>query len=95
MQYTSLSRPQGHRAAGRFVSMKNSTVGNRTREIPACNQVPVTAVPSRAPHMTRTETILVGYKGDGFLGRDAMVFGIYVPSFGTIRRLPARYIKSV
>ena len=34
-----LSQPQGHGAAGRFMSMKNSndTIGNRTRDLPICN----------------------------------------------------------
>ena len=37
-----LSRPQGHSAAGRFVSMKNSsdTIGNRTRDLSTCSAVP-------------------------------------------------------
>jgi hypothetical protein len=32
-----LSRPQGHSAAGRIMSMKNSNdiIGNRTRDLPA------------------------------------------------------------
>ena len=34
-----LSQPQGHIAAGRIMSMKNSnyTIGNRTRELSACS----------------------------------------------------------
>jgi hypothetical protein len=65
--------------------MKNSndTIGNRTSELPAFNAVLLITTPTRAPHMTST-----GYKGDGFLGRDAMRFGMYVPSFGAIRCLP-------
>jgi len=37
-----LSQPQGHGAAGRIMSMKNSsdTIGNRTRDLPACSAVP-------------------------------------------------------
>ena len=37
-----LSRPQGHSAAGRTMSMKNSsdTIGNRTRDLPTCSSVP-------------------------------------------------------
>jgi hypothetical protein len=37
-----LSPPQGHSVAGRIMSMKNSndTIGNQTRDIPACNAVP-------------------------------------------------------
>jgi hypothetical protein len=39
---STLSRPQGHSAAGRIMSMKNSndTIGNRTRDLPACSTVP-------------------------------------------------------
>ena len=46
-----LSRPQGHSAAGRIMSMKNSshTIGNRTRELTACSAVPLTTAPPRAP----------------------------------------------
>jgi hypothetical protein len=34
--------PQGHNAAGRIVSLKNSndTIGNRARDLPACSAVP-------------------------------------------------------
>jgi hypothetical protein len=37
-----LSRPQGHSAAGRIMSMKNSndTIGNRSRNLPVCSSVP-------------------------------------------------------
>ena len=37
-----LSRPQGHSATGRIMSLKNSndTVGNRTRDLPVCSVVP-------------------------------------------------------
>jgi hypothetical protein len=37
-----LSQPQGHSAAGRIMSMKNSsdTIGNRTLDLPACSAVP-------------------------------------------------------
>jgi hypothetical protein len=36
-----LSRPQGHSATGRIMSLKNSndTIGNRTRDLPACSAV--------------------------------------------------------
>ena len=36
-----LSRPQGHSASGRIMSMKNSndTIGNRTLDFPACSAV--------------------------------------------------------
>ena len=44
-----LSRPQGHRAAGRIKSMTNSndTIENRNRDLPACSALPQpTAVPT-------------------------------------------------
>ena len=47
-----LSQPQGHSAAGRIMSMKNSndTIGNRTRDLPAFSAVPPPTAPPRAPH---------------------------------------------
>jgi hypothetical protein len=49
--YENLSRSQGHSAAGRIMSMKNSndTIWNRTRDLPACNSVPQPTAPPRAP----------------------------------------------
>jgi len=46
-----LSRPQGHIAAGRFMSIKNSndTIGNRTRVLPACSAVHQTTAPLCTP----------------------------------------------
>jgi hypothetical protein len=46
-----LSRPQGHSATGRIMSMKNSndTIGNRTRDVPACSAVPQPTAPPRSP----------------------------------------------
>ena len=46
------SQPQGHRAAGRIMPMKNSfdIIGNRTRNIPACSVVPQPTGPPRAPN---------------------------------------------
>jgi len=46
-----LSQPQGHGAAGMIMSMKNSndTIGNRTRDLPACSAVPQPTAPPRAP----------------------------------------------
>jgi hypothetical protein len=37
-----LSRPQGHSATGRIMSLKNSidTIGNQTRDLPVCSAVP-------------------------------------------------------
>ena len=45
-----LSLPQGHSAAGRIMSMKNSsdTIGNRTRDLSACSAVPQPTAPLRA-----------------------------------------------
>jgi hypothetical protein len=47
-----LSRPQGHSAAGRIMSMEKSsdTIGNRTRDLPVCSAVPQpTAPPAACP----------------------------------------------
>ena len=46
-----LSQTQGHRTAGRSVSMKNfnDTIGNRTRDLLACSAVPQPIAPPRAP----------------------------------------------
>jgi len=46
----SLSQPQGHSAAGRIMSMKNSndTIGNRTPDIRTCSAVPQPTAPPRA-----------------------------------------------
>jgi hypothetical protein len=45
-----LSRPQGHSTAERM-AMKNSndTIGNRTRDLPACCAVPQPTAPPRSP----------------------------------------------
>jgi hypothetical protein len=42
-----LRQPQGHSAAGRIMSMKNSSevIGNRTRDLPACSAVPRATAP--------------------------------------------------
>ena len=55
--YWRLSQPQGHSAAGRIVSMKNSydTSGILTCDLPACSAVPQPTVPPRA---TRHDLIL-------------------------------------
>ena len=46
-----MSQPQGHSAAGRIMSMKNSsdTIGNRTRNLLAYSAVPQPTVPPNAP----------------------------------------------
>jgi hypothetical protein len=38
-----LGQPHGHSAAGRIMSIKNSndTIGNRTRDLPACSAVKI------------------------------------------------------
>ena len=45
------SQPQGHGATGRIMSMKksNDTIGNRTRDLPACSAVPQPTVPPHTP----------------------------------------------
>ena len=51
-----LNQPQGHSAAGRIMSMKNSndTNGNRTSDLPTCSTVPQPTAPPRAPHLPVT-----------------------------------------
>jgi hypothetical protein len=46
-----MSRLQDHRAAGRIMSMKNSsdTIENRTRDLPACRAVLQLTAPPRCP----------------------------------------------
>jgi hypothetical protein len=46
-----LSGTQGHSATGRIMSIKNSndTIGNQTRDLPACSAVRPPTVPLRAP----------------------------------------------
>jgi len=45
-----LSPTQGHSAAGRIMSMKNSNhIGNRTRVLSACSAAPQPNAPPRAP----------------------------------------------
>jgi len=52
-----LSRPQGHSAAGWIMSMKNSiyTIGNRTRELPACSAMRQPTAPTRAPNLLNSK----------------------------------------
>ena len=52
--YSRLSQPQGHSAAGRIMSTKNSndTIGNRTRDLPTCSAVPQPTALPRAPITT-------------------------------------------
>ena len=55
---TNFCLPQGHRAVGSIISMKNSnnTIGNRTRDHPACSAVPQPIAPPRAAPHTHTHT---------------------------------------
>ena len=48
-----LSRPQGHSAAGRIMSMKNSndTIGNRTRDLRTWSAVLQPTAPPRTPNL--------------------------------------------
>ena len=50
-----LSRPQGHSATGRIMSLKdyNDIIGNRTRDLPVCSIVPQ-PLGHRAPHNKTT-----------------------------------------
>jgi hypothetical protein len=50
-----LSQPQGDSAAGRIMSMKNSsdTIRNRTRDLPACSAVPQPTAPPSAPRLNK------------------------------------------
>jgi hypothetical protein len=45
--YLRLNRQQGHNAAGRIMSMKNTNdiIGNRTRNLPVCNAAPQPTAP--------------------------------------------------
>ena len=54
-----LSQSQGHSATGRIMSKKNSndTIGNRTRDLPACRAVPQPTGPQRAPSVHGTVRI--------------------------------------
>jgi len=48
-----LSRPQGHSAARKIESMNtsNDTMGDRTRDLPACDAVPQPTAPPPAPYV--------------------------------------------
>ena len=49
-------QPQVNSAIGRIMSMENSndTIGNRTRDLPACNAVPQPTGPARAMRLQYT-----------------------------------------
>ena len=62
-----MSQPQGHSAAGRIVSIKNSsyTIGNRTRVLPACSAVPQpTALPGALPTILNKDNNMVFFAED-------------------------------
>jgi hypothetical protein len=56
-----LSQPQGHSAAGRMsIKNCNDTIGNRTRDLPACSAVSQPTAPPSAPYMSRRGINLIG-----------------------------------
>jgi hypothetical protein len=59
-----LSRPQGYKAAGRIMSMKNSkdVIRNRTRDLPACSAMPQPTAPPRANHYVCAVPLGTGLK---------------------------------
>ena len=65
-----LSRPQGHSAAGRIMSMKNSsdTNGNRTRDLTACSAVPQPIAPLPTPNRNEYQEYFLGVKAVGAQG---------------------------
>jgi len=55
-----LNQPQGRSEGGRIMSMKysNDTIGNRTRDLPACSAVPQPTAPPRTPFHCVVQLIL-------------------------------------
>jgi len=76
--------PQGHSAVGRIMSMKNSnyTIGNRTRDLPACNAVPQTTAPPRAPTVTEYKQNVNVNTTLWYLGIQCCMFRFNQPSSG-------------
>jgi hypothetical protein len=72
-----LCQPQGHSAAGRNMSMKNSndTIGKRTRDLPAWSTVPQPTAPPRTP-MNSTYTFDMSVHVGFWWTRDTRV-GVY------------------
>jgi hypothetical protein len=60
--YQRLCRPQGHSAAGKIMSIKNSieTIGNRTDDHMSCGTVPQLTAPPRVAYSVDTEFIFRG-----------------------------------
>ena len=71
--YYRLSRTQGHSAAGRITSTKNSNdiIWNQTRDLPACSSVPQLTAPLRAPTLHRYSRQIPGHCLK--LGRDLSI----------------------
>ena len=71
-----LSQPQGHSAAGRIMSMKNSsdTIGNRTRDLTDCSAVPQPTALPRAPSHSRRNGYSWMWRGDA--SSDASIYHI-------------------
>ena len=55
-----LSLQQGHSAAGRIMSIKNSndTIGDRTHHLSACSTLPQPTVPPRVPSVIQNRTVI-------------------------------------
>jgi len=58
-----IRRPQGHSAAGRITSIKNSndTIGNETNDLPACVAVPQPTAPPQYEQMCVRSYIIATY----------------------------------
>jgi hypothetical protein len=59
------SQSKGHSAAGRIMSVKNSsdTIGNQTRDLPACSIVPQPTVPPCTPFLSVEASLSVPSSG--------------------------------
>ena len=91
-----LRQPQGHSAAGRIMSTKNSsdTIGNRTRNLKACSAVPQPTAPPRAPNFSHNIlNFIISGPYDG-IQRKVNSVGFLVPfSVQHLSRLPVPYLK--
>jgi hypothetical protein len=83
-----LSWPQGHSAAGRIKSMQivKDTIGNRTRDLPACSTVPP---PTALPHVPFTTWAVscLSRKGCKFLSSTSKDICWYFAIFCQLRKL--------